>query len=246
MPGRRRRTGLGRPGHPGRSAPATVLVLLGLAVTMLLPSACGVPQDGRTVPLDTDQVPFGLLDPTPTNATSTSPGVGADEVSARIALVASEDRLILASRTIERGTTREVAAAVLVDLIVGPTAAERDRGLRSGLPSGTDLALSSMQDGVASVDLPADLQSLPSERVPLAVGQIVLSLTSVTGVTEVLLVRDGEPVAAPLVDGSLTSEPLTRDDYTALLHPEVSVSGTTGSAGITNRRNTATSSSPTA
>jgi len=211
---------------PFRAARFAALTLIGLTVLMLVAS-CGVPQDSRTVPLDTEQVPFGLLDPTPTTATSTTPGVGVDEVSVRIALVASEDRLILVSRAVKQSTPRDSAAQVLMDLVAGPTVDERDRGLRSGLPSGIELGLASMNSGVASVDVSSGVQSLPAEQVPLVVGQIVLSLTSVSGVTGVLLVRDGDRVAAPLVDGSLTAEPLTRGDYTALLHPELSLGSTT-------------------
>ena len=52
-----------------------------------------------------------------------------------------------------------------------------------------------------------------------AVGQIVLTATSVPEVRRVRLTRDGEPVEAPLPDGELTSDPLTARDYADFLVP---------------------------
>jgi hypothetical protein len=62
----------------------------------------------------------------------------------------------------------------------------------------------------------ADPGPAPGE-LPLAVGQVVLSATSVPGVDRVRLLRDGEPLDAPLPDGELTSRPLTASAFASLL-----------------------------
>ena len=51
----------------------------------------------------------------------------------------------------------------------------------------------------------------------LAIGQIVMTLTSLPDVTSVRFVRDGETVAVPLPDGSLVRRALDPDDYSPLL-----------------------------
>ena len=54
----------------------------------------------------------------------------------------------------------------------------------------------------------------------LAVAQLVLTATSVSGVDGVLLTLDGQPVEAPLPSGELTTGVLTGADYAALLSVE--------------------------
>ncbi|MCE0534860.1 GerMN domain-containing protein [Kineosporia rhizophila] len=192
--------------------------LSGLAVVLALAS-CGVPQDGQAQVLDADRVPYGLLEPGPTTSSAVSPSPVQGELSLPIAWVASDDALTLVDRTVPGGAAETVAAEVLQELAVGPSTAERNRGLRSSLPAGTDLRLTSLdgEEDVAVVEWPASVQVLAAEEVPLAVGQVVLSLTSVTGIRAVSLIQDGETVPAPEPGGSLITRPLTRADYEALL-----------------------------
>ena len=64
---------------------------------------------------------------------------------------------------------------------------------------------------------PATSASPAGEQTRRAVGQIVLTATSLPGVTAVLLTHDGEALEAPLPSGELTSAPLTAADYEPLL-----------------------------
>ena len=56
-----------------------------------------------------------------------------------------------------------------------------------------------------------------AERLPLAVGQIVLSVTSAPGVDAVRLVTSGQPVDLPLPSGALATRDVTPEDYAALV-----------------------------
>ena len=49
------------------------------------------------------------------------------------------------------------------------------------------------------------------------IAQIVLTATSLSGVTQVRLTINGEPFSAPLAGGAQTDRPLTREDYLPLL-----------------------------
>jgi hypothetical protein len=51
----------------------------------------------------------------------------------------------------------------------------------------------------------------------LAVAQLVATLTTVPGVADVSLRRNGEVVDVPLPDGSLVRRPLVRADYVSLI-----------------------------
>ena len=63
-----------------------------------------------------------------------------------------------------------------------------------------------------------------AERLPLAVGQIVLAVTSARGVGAVAFFADGEPVQVPLPVGALTDGPVTASDYADLVVGERSSS----------------------
>jgi hypothetical protein len=68
--------------------------------------------------------------------------------------------------------------------------------------------------------VPASDKGPSPERQPLAVGQVVLTATSVPGVDGVLLDGvDGHPGEMPLPGGALTTRPLRRSDYVELLRP---------------------------
>ena len=68
-----------------------------------------------------------------------------------------------------------------------------------------------------TVDLTGAGDAPAGQQSRRAVGQIVLTATSLPGVRAVLLTHDGEPLEAPLPSGELTSSPLTAADYEPLL-----------------------------
>ncbi|QSR30766.1 hypothetical protein CFI00_09730 [Nocardioides sp. S5] len=110
----------------------------------------------------------------------------------------------------------EVVEATLRTLAAAPSTQERDRGLASALPPSARLELVATSDGLARVDV--DLIDLGDpERLPFAVGQLVLSVTSAPGVDAVEMTTSGRLVEAPLPGGALADGAVTADDYAELL-----------------------------
>ncbi len=189
------------------------------AVAALLVSsvltACGVPGGSAAERVEDDAVPYRLLDPA-SPATEDVPH-GQPPGPAPTVFWLRGDRLVPA--TAEASCDDDPAAVVellLTALAGGPMEDERATGRSTAIPPESDLVLVDLQDGVASVDLdPATVVS--ADRLPAAVGQVTLTVSSAPGVRSVLLVDDGEPVPVPLPGGALTSEPVGAEDYASLL-----------------------------
>jgi hypothetical protein len=182
---------------------------------LLLASACGIPTGGPPETIAPSDVPYGLTSPTPTSAASPSPPPRSDEP--RIYLVTADDVLVPRGRAVAEGTLEERLTQLLADLAEGPSNEELDDQLTTALPPEVTLSLTAVDGDTATIDISTDEDS-PSERESRrAVGQIVLTATSLPGIRGVLLTRDGEPLEAPLPSGELTSAPLTAEDYAALL-----------------------------
>ena len=73
-----------------------------------------------------------------------------------------------------------------------------------------------LRDGVAEIEVET-ASVVSADRLPAAVGQVTLTLTSAPGVSAVLLLDGGEPVPVPLPGGALTSEPVDAEDYASLV-----------------------------
>lgn len=118
---------------------------------------------------------------------------------------------------------RSVAApallrGALLQLLAGPTAAERRAGLVSAVPAGTTLrGVALGRDGTATVDLARRFESgggSLSMRARLA--QLVRTATAVPGVRAVLLRLDGRTATVFSGEGLILSQPLTRAAYGSL------------------------------
>ena len=225
-----------RPRGAPRLASAGCVILLAAAL-----AGCGLPDDRRSRVVDESAVPYHLLDPgEPTHDT---PHAGAAVPRQRpIVFWLSRDDVLTPS---DPGLTCDdtptaVVDAVLAALVAAPTSSERDAGLSSAIPSSARLTLVRITDGVAEVDLdPVTIAD--AERLPLAVGQVVLSVTSAPGVDAVRLVTSGQPVGLPLPSGALATRGVTPEDYAALLPDRLAdgvalgTIGCTSSSDMTNR-----------
>ena len=190
-----------------------------LALLAVLVSGCGVPGAGTTRAVADDEVPYRLLDPSPTASASTTAPPGEAVSLPQVYLVDAEGLLRAESIEVVTGTALQVEDSVLAALAAGPTDAQRAAGLSSALGPGIALRILDVVAGTALVDVQVPVGAPTADRLPLAVGQVVLTATSVQGVERVLLVRDGQPLEAPLPDGEQTSEPLVASDYASLLAP---------------------------
>lgn len=195
--------------------------LAGAFVASLLTTSCGVPRESEAqqVPV----VPYGLLSPS-----GPAPSASASAVArGPLVWLVRADRLVPAEAPSAGSDLATTAAALLRRLADGPSDQERADGLATAFGPGVELTLTDVSAGHAVVDIRAgDLAPSPS-RLPLAVGQLVLTLASVDGIHDVSLTSDGSAIQAPLPGGALTDRPLRAEDYAGLRTSTASAVATT-------------------
>lgn len=190
---------------------------MALSVAALLVS-CGVPPEGTTRAVPSQDVPYGLMDPPPApDPTPTAQGPGT--TSPLLYLLDDEDQLVPTPLTVGATGLRPVVRQLLEQLSDGPTENQRDAGLASALGPDVNLSLDGISGSTARVEVSLAAREPTADRLPLAVGQVVLTLTSVEGVDQVLLVQDGEPTEMALPGGARTSDPVGAGQYRALVAP---------------------------
>jgi hypothetical protein len=192
----------------------------GLAAVLV--ASCALPGGSGVRTIEADEVPYDLLDPAPPAAGSTmaTESDGPEgRLAAEVYLLGPEGLLQPSPTAVDTGTTGQVAARVLERLEEGPTEDERAAGLASALGPELGLRIDGVDDaGVVEVDV-SGTTTPAADQVPLVIGQIVLTLTSVPGVTAVRVVSEGEPLPLPLPGGRLTTGTVTADDYRRLTLP---------------------------
>lgn len=196
------------------AGPASAICAVVLAAAL---AGCGLPDEQRTQVVDDASVPYDLLYPDTSAGGDVDPGPGVTQETPVVFWLSRDDRLTPSDAGLRcDDTPTAVVDATLAALVAAPSAAERAAGLSSALPSTARLSLVRVVDGVAEVDLdPVTIAD--AERLPLAVGQVVLSVTSAPGVDAVRVVTSGQPVDLPLPGGALATRDVSAEDYTALL-----------------------------
>jgi hypothetical protein len=192
------------------SRPAAALLAI---MALLVLTSCGPPGGGaRTIEADT--VPYDLLDPDRPVA-APSPATGKTRVPQVFWLAG--DRVVAEATDMSCADGGDAVVGELLDrLTAGPSEQGRATGESSAIPPDSGLRLIGLVDGTAEVEV--DPEASPSaERLPLAIGQIVLTVTSAPDVRSVLLVNDGEVLQVPLPTGALRAGPVAADDYVDLL-----------------------------
>ena len=109
--------------------------------------------------------------------------------------------------------------SLLNRLAVGPTDRERARGLVTDLGPASTIVLRNVSGGTASIDLQSNSQDPSASKLPIAVGQIVMTATSIVGVDRVVFVRGGTVLPVPGPDGSMTADALVAADYDGMMAP---------------------------
>ncbi|KQW50934.1 hypothetical protein ASC77_25075 [Nocardioides sp. Root1257] len=189
-------------------------------------SSCGVPEGGSVRTVDDDAVPYRLLDP---ESASTSGTAGTSPGAATPAVFWVTGDQLEPEPTDDACT---IDAGLLVDrllasLTAGPSEEARAAGRSSALPTDFKLALLAVDGGTAKIEIQAGT-SLSAEQLPLAVAQVVLTVTTAPAVRSVLFFDDGEPVQAPLPGGALTEGPVMARDYVGFVPDRLRPLGSTG------------------
>lgn len=186
---------------------------LGLGLVALLVAGCGLPSDGGRSEDDVS-VPYHLLD----DRSDAGVGDGGDAHSSTEPLVfwvAEGDRLVPRTAPV---TCPVDVEDLLAELSAGPNQRAREQGLATAYPPESRLALVAKKGDLVIVDLEFEAQ-IGADRLPVAVGQVVLTLTSAPGIERVSLLSNGESVQVPLADGALTTAPVTAANYLSLVPP---------------------------
>jgi spore germination protein GerM len=179
------------------------LVALGLALSIC--AACGIPRDSAPRPIPRE-LPLG--------ETGTPEPAGAEAFGPRVYFL-RDDPETGASQTIP--VSRSVDStpeAVLSALFDGRTDVETEDGLRTSIPTGTELlGARIVAQRTLQVDVSEQIFDAESEAQIEAVAQIVYTATALQDVERVRLLVEGEPRDWLVGDGSLVSGTLTRSMY---------------------------------
>lgn len=211
--------------HLHEPAARRAATIAGVIASCLLATACGLPGGGvRRV--DDAEVPYRLLEPTEASASATPPRLEPDATTPLVFWVDSEDRLVpAASGGGCSGASSAQLERLLDQLSEGPPETVRAAGLTSAWGPLSSLDLVALDGTTAVVRIDSTTQT-SADRLPLALGQVALSLSTARGVDAVSFVDDdGEPVQVPLPGGELTSASVSVADYTRLLAEGGSGSG---------------------
>jgi hypothetical protein len=196
------------------------------ATAMMWLASCGLPGGGETQRIDDDTVPYQLLESAPPAAgSSTKAGE-----PRRVPVVFWLDGNHLTPEATDDSCADRpdlLVKQLLGGLAAGPSDDARAAGRSSALPSDSGLDLVGIVDGTAEVEIEPET-SLSAEMLPVAVGQVVLTITSAPTVQSVALVSDGKPLQVPLPGGVLTDGPVTDEDYADLLPDRYQGQGTFG------------------
>lgn len=203
-----------------RSWQAMALVALTMGAV-----SCGVPEEGRFIPLDESQVPDALIVTTTLASTTTTLAAPPENTSTTVAdvLYDSVELYFVSANRVVRSERRIVSPAtptqVLDTLLAGLDNQTESAGLRSALPRGLTATID-VRRGVARISSTAPfLSELEPSDQRLAIAQLVLTLTRRPGIGQVIFSVDGVDIQVPRGGGDLTAPgaAVTYDDYLAVL-----------------------------
>jgi hypothetical protein len=176
---------------------------------------CGVPTGDAPHRIAASDVPYGLAESAPGAVVPTAPAPAADDP--RVFFLDAQDRLVPRARDVGEGSREDRLDELLGALAGGPTEEELGEQLSTALRPDIDLSIQALDDGVVTVGIDGAEGARSGGESRLAVGQIVLTATSLPGIDAVLISADGELIEAPLPSGELTTAPLTSGEYGDLI-----------------------------
>lgn len=189
-----------------RRSVSVVVVALAVAVGL---AGCGVPPEPHAQQAEDDSVPYRLLDRDV--APLLPPATDQNRARAALCFV-RDDKLAV----IEADLDPPADLNAVVDALIEPPE-NAGVSLRTAVGPPTLVERVRLEAGVADVDLRAAITDLAGDEQLLAVAQLVCTLTNQRGVGSVSFTLDGAAIDVPRGDGSLTSAPVSRDDYGELL-----------------------------
>ncbi len=199
-------------------------------------AACGAPKSGGFTEIDRSKIPAPLTATTTTTTTTstTMPNTTTtifepvstttfvpvpttiDSALTTLYFIAGKDQLFAIETPLAR---KPSASQVMAALEAGPTGAGA-QGLHSAIPHGpVPVVTEDLGHGLVTIDLSPNFRADTGGDQRLAIGQIVLTMTQLSGVSQVTFTENGAKVKVQLADGQLSDDGavLYAADYTQLL-----------------------------
>lgn len=218
--------------------------------------ACGAPKSGGFTEIDRSKIPAPL---TATTTTTTTTSTTMPSTTTTIFEPASTTTFVPVPTTIDSALTtlyfiagkdqlfgietrlarKPSASQVMAALEAGPTGAGA-QGLHSAIPRGpVPVVTEDLGHGLVTIDLSPNFLTDTGGDQRLAIGQIVLTMTQLSGVSQVTFTQNGAKVKVQLAHGQLSDDGavLYAADYTQLL---LSTAPTTTTSVSTTSVSTAT------
>lgn len=117
------------------------------------------------------------------------------------------------ARSLEGSDVDVLARELVSTLVTGPTTEERTLGFGTAIPQDTRILNVSPAAPRITIDLSGSIASLPTDRLIVALAQIVYTMSEGFFAREVIIQVDGETRSWPREDGTFTVDPLTIFDY---------------------------------
>jgi hypothetical protein len=139
--------------------------------------------------------------------------VGVGSATAR-ATGSAKTYFVLGQQLVAVPAPRATIKGAIARLIAGPSTIEIRKGVRSFIPKSTKLEAASRAGHTATVDLGSALANGNAEARTARLAQLVFTVSSVTGITSVLVRIDGRAPAPGLFPRFDLTRPVTRAEIT--------------------------------
>ena len=195
--------------------PLAALVLAGLALV-----ACGLPSDDTAHSISPDAVPFDLLAPSSTTVPDTPQGADTEVVNLYFQ---NDERLLAVPAEVPQGVDSSEfdPQAAVSQLLEGTAGLGVPSGVRSAIPSGTDLLGAQTSGSTVTLNFSDELAGVESNGLVFAIAQIVYTAADITtdrpdGTYQVVIQIDGETITVPDDEGVELDRPVRPSDYPTL------------------------------
>ncbi len=189
-------------------------LLLCLALVLGI-TGCGLPQSGPVRPIAGERIPAALSSNSPATQPQARPATGSGRTQLHW-LAANRQVVPVNVELLTMGASARLTEALEL-LAAGPTQQQRSLGFSTALSPGVVITVFSINNRNAILELDATEAALTPAQLPLAIGQIVLTVTSNSEIDNVTFMQAGQPIGVPLIGGALTTQPLGRSSYSGLL-----------------------------
>lgn len=201
--------------------------LVALAAALVGLTACGLPSDESAHDISPDDVPFDLLTPASTTVPD-APEAGDTEVVNLF--FQNDERLLAVPADVPTATTSFDPQAAVTQLLEGTAGLGVPSGVRSAIPSGTDLLGAQTSGNTVTLNFSDELAGVESNGLVFAIAQIVYTAAGITpdrpdGTYQMVIQIDGDTITVPNDEGVELTRPVSPSDYPTLRPVTTRVAG---------------------